>query len=95
MNTYSKLRDGSWGVRVAGPAKAGAAVTVTKKSGETKTETIGRVLWTDGKVSLCTIVSSTASRRSDRSAHPWTGCACGSREGYPQDSDCWQCQHDY
>jgi hypothetical protein len=24
----------------------------------------------------------------------WTGCSCGSIEGQPRDSDCWECRHD-
>jgi hypothetical protein len=45
--TYTKLRDGSWGVRIEGPAPAaGQTVVVTKKSGESKAEKIGKVLWT-------------------------------------------------
>lgn len=26
--------------------------------------------------------------------YPRTGCACGSRDGITQDSDCWTCKHD-
>ena len=56
MITYSKLRDGSWGLRGAGLV-AGASVVVTKKSGETKAVLVGRVLWTspDGATSLATV----------------------------------------
>jgi hypothetical protein len=46
MNTYAKLRDGSWGVRVQGAAASGDVVVVTKRDGTSKTETIGRVVWT-------------------------------------------------
>ena len=73
MNTYSKLRDGTWAVRVAGdrPA-AGDVVTITKRSGETKVETIASVLSTDGAAHLCAIVARTrpgrsAYQRGDRS----------------------------
>jgi hypothetical protein len=60
MATYTKLRDGTWGLRGAG-LTAGRAVTVRKKSGETRQETVGRVLWTgpDGTC-LATMVSSSA-----------------------------------
>ena len=47
--TYSKLRDGSWGMR--GPKELlieGQKVSVTKKSGEKKEETVGKILW-EGK----------------------------------------------
>ena len=57
--TYTKLNSGDWGIRVAGASVApGATVTVAKKSGETKTETIGAVLWTGNAVSLCSIARS-------------------------------------
>lgn len=44
MASYSKLRDGSWGLR-GKDLVAGATITVTKKSGGTKVETVGRILW--------------------------------------------------
>ena len=57
MNTYTKLRSGDWGVKADGTVKSGDSVSVTKKSGETKRETVAKVLWTDGKTSLCAIGS--------------------------------------
>ena len=63
MTTYSKLKDGSWGVRGSvAEVVAGASVTVNKKSGESKTETVGRVLWTDGELALATIAASSSSK---------------------------------
>lgn len=62
MTTYTKLRDGSWGLRGDGLA-AGAKVTVTKKSGESKVETVGKVLWTGNGVSLATIATETRAAR--------------------------------
>jgi hypothetical protein len=62
MASYTKLRDGSWGVRTEGRVVEGLVVTVTKRDGSVKTETIGRVLWTGADqttgrtVSLCSIV---------------------------------------
>ena len=59
--TYTQLRNGSWGIRVAGTAGVGQTITVTKKDGSNKTETVQKVLWTgrDSKsgqtVSLCSI----------------------------------------
>lgn len=53
--TYTKLRDGSWGVRIDGPAVAGQTVTVTKKSGESKAETVAAVVWSGNGVSVCSI----------------------------------------
>lgn len=59
--TYTKLRDGSWGLR--GPAtqlKPGAVVIATKRSGETKQEKVGRVLWTGNGVAMATIAGSSS-----------------------------------
>lgn len=60
--TYTKLQDGSWGVRVPGSVQvvAGMRVTVAKKDGTTKPEIISRVVWSgkgrDGAaVHLCAI----------------------------------------
>jgi hypothetical protein len=58
--TYAKLKDGSWGIRADGTAlTVGQIVTVTKKSGETKSETVARVLWTGDGITLAAIVPST------------------------------------
>jgi hypothetical protein len=44
--TYTKLRDGSWGLRSEDTAiKEGAPVEVTLKSGETKPEIAGKQAW--------------------------------------------------
>ena len=62
MATYSKLRDGTWGIKVEGEAHQGCAYSVTTKAGATKHETVQKVLWTGADtrtrkiVSLCTIV---------------------------------------
>jgi len=54
--TWTKLKSGEWGVRVAGAeVKAGETIVVTKKSGETKTVKIARVLWTGDGISLCAV----------------------------------------
>ena len=56
MISYAKLRSGAWGVRVQGdPAVVGAIVTVTKRSGETKSETISEIVWQGEGVALCAI----------------------------------------
>jgi hypothetical protein len=58
--TYTKLKDGSWGIRYAGIPRQGSTVTVRRKDGTTKQEKIAKVLWTgkdrDGEtISLCSI----------------------------------------
>jgi len=62
--TYSKLKSGDWGIRVEGVVKPGATVTVVKKDGSTKSETVSRVLWTGNGISLCAIGASGNGRRS-------------------------------
>ena len=88
--TYAKLKDGTWGVRCAAGVQPGATVTVTKRSGESKVETVDRVLWTgvarDGRqASLVTLV---ATSRDHRTAYPVRGGAYGGSRrrgpcGYP------------
>lgn len=70
--SYKKLRDGSWGVAGAG-LTAGARVTVTKRSGDTKTETVDRILWADDGYSIATIATNDR-RRAGPGAGP--GCNC-------------------
>lgn len=54
--TYTKLKDGSWGLRIQGITELHVnAVTVTKKSGEVKTEYVDRILWRGNGIMLATI----------------------------------------
>lgn len=53
--SYTKLKSGAWGVRVEGTVSDGQSITVTKKDGSSKSETIEKVLWTGNGVSLCAI----------------------------------------
>ena len=59
--TYTKLNNGDWGIRVSGDITTGAIVTVTKRDGSTKTEIVGKVVWTgkdkysNADVSICTV----------------------------------------
>lgn len=44
--TWTKLKDGSWGLRAAGgELTPGADVTVKKKDGSTTTATVGAQIW--------------------------------------------------
>ena len=47
--TFTKLRNGSWGVKGTGLA-AGRIVGVAKRDGSHSNVTIDKVIWTDGKV---------------------------------------------
>ena len=53
--TYTKLRNGNWGIRVEGSARKGDTITVSKKSGETKTEEVSAVVWSGNGITLCAI----------------------------------------
>ena len=69
--SYTKLKDGSWGVRVPGKATDGQQITVRKKDGSTKPETIKTVLWTgkdrDGaEVSLCSLAGGNSGSKANR-----------------------------
>lgn len=57
MNSFAKLNDGSWGIRVQGPVKVGDRVSVEKRDGTTSLQTVTRVIWTGNGVSLCEIAS--------------------------------------
>lgn len=93
--TYTKLRSGEWGIRIAGSTTVGASVVVAKKSGERKTETVARIVWQGEGVTLAAIApTSRVSSRSRRSRGTWTGCHCGSVEDQPRESDCFTCRHD-
>lgn len=55
--TYTKLKDGNWGLRIQGVTDNlhVNAVTVTKKSGEVKTEHVDRIVWRGNGIMLATI----------------------------------------
>lgn len=59
--TYTKLRNGDWGLRIPGGATAGQTVVVRKRDGRTHEERVGRIVWTgtdrngSGTVAIATI----------------------------------------
>lgn len=55
MTTYTKLRDGSWGIRSTRPLSPGDLIEVVKKSGERKIEQVRRVIWKGDGVWLASI----------------------------------------
>lgn len=70
--TYTRLKTGDWGLRVCGDAPApGTTLTVEKKDGSRKQETVERVIWTGNGVALCSI------RRVDTRAPRTGGVQCG------------------
>lgn len=100
--TFTKLRDGDWGLRIVGPhaVEPGQTVTVTKKSGETSTERVGEVIWSDGKgVTLAKIAARVTTPAAPRYAAPSRPAAtrgkmriCGYCDGpYPVGGLCPRC----
>lgn len=53
--TFSKLRDGNWGVRVQGNPEPGDTVMVTRKDGRKSVQTVDQVVWKGGGVTLVSI----------------------------------------
>lgn len=97
--TYTRLRDGSWGLRGAG-LTAGASVTVRRKDGQERAERVGKVLWTGDGVSLATIAGAGSSAGSSGSAHRgpgmWCCAECGDRCGPPSaPGRCWETGGDH
>ena len=86
--SYTKLQSGDWGIRVSGTVAPGAAVTVTKKDGTTKVETVHQVLWSGADkfrpgqtVTLCSVTPSAPSRR-------YVGCAPARRDSRRECEEC-------
>lgn len=76
--TYTKLRSGEWGVKVNGAAKVGDRVTVTKKDGGTKVETIAQVVFSGNGVTLCAIRRDASPARASGKKQCATGGNCSS-----------------
>jgi len=92
--TYSKLRSGNWGIRTTDRVAVGDTVTVEKRDGSRKVETIAQIVWKGDGVTLAAVAPKGAATADDSPRGRRTGCACGSIEGNPRDSDCATCLHD-
>lgn len=55
--TYTKLRDGSWGIRSTTRVTEGGSVTVTKRDGTSKEERVGKVLFSKDGVWVAAIAT--------------------------------------
>ena len=88
--TYTKLRDGSWGVRAPAGTKAGDLISVTKRDGSTKPERVERVLWQGDGVALCSIAPSAppASSGGSRYYARSSGSGSGRRKACVSDGNC-------
>lgn len=101
---WFKLRTGAWGVRTEDPVRAGSIVNVSRKDGTVSVETVEKVVWTDGTVSLCAVMlrEKTPSRTARKATaingrstrRQKTGCACGSYVGEYHDWYCDSCRFD-
>ena len=54
--TFTRLRTGAWGLRVAGAVNTGDIVRATRRDGRSSLETVGRVVWSDGNVTIAAMV---------------------------------------
>lgn len=102
--SYNKLRDGSWGIKVQGSAKPGDRITVTKRDGSSKVETVDKVVWSGNGVAICSVIetrgASSSSSGGRRNAHGNTSRApagtyeceeCG--EYVRKGTRCWETGH--
>lgn len=72
--TYTKLQNGTWGIRVTLPAPSvGESVTVTTKAGQVKTETVEKVLWQGNGVAICAIAQRAGNFRARPTASRYYG----------------------
>jgi len=102
--TPAKLRDGSWGARVAGTVAQGDVVTITTTAGKSWQARVTRVVWSGDGVAICATASLDRPSSSPSPSRPAgrgrrTGCSCGSREDadgnlIPNSRNCWTCNHD-
>jgi hypothetical protein len=62
--TWTRLRDGSWGLRVASEdVRSGETVTATRSNGSTSREIVGRIVWSGQGATICTIGQAAAPAR--------------------------------
>lgn len=88
MNTYYKLKDGNWGIKSTEKVSVGDSVIVTKKSGDTKEETIKSIVFSKDGITLCSIVHRNGCSCSESGCcRPTCRCdtSCNCRGGYIYD----------
>lgn len=85
--TWVKLRDGSWGVKLTTRARSGDSVVVRKKSGQTATVTLGRLVWSnESDAWLFTVGSSGSSSSRSRGRYECEECG----EYVLPGTECWE-----
>jgi len=80
--TFTKLQNGTWGVRADGIVEIGSVVQVRTRAGEVKSVTITQVVWTGGGVTIAAIADDRAPRQSSR----------GSYSGGRRERHCAECE---
>lgn len=105
--TFTKLRDGSWGIRVPSDAiRSGAQISVTKKDGSTQSVVVDQVIWSGkdrsgGNVSLCSILPNYRSARRSTgrnsygqyaSGYCYHPCPVTDRKCCPENGPCHDCE---
>lgn len=70
--TPAKLKNGQWGAKAQGRIQAGDTITITTRGGKSWDAKVSRVLWSDGKITLCS-TSKTSGRSSRRSSRRSSG----------------------
>ena len=68
--TYAKLRNGDWGLRSTSTLKEGQTVTVTTKAGQSRTETVGKIVWSGNGVWLAAKGSDSGSAQNNQGNRP-------------------------
>lgn len=94
--TPARLRDGSWGARVAGTVCVGDTVTITTRAGKTWQARVERVVWTGEGVTLCATASASAtvSRRRRRGARYCEGWGADNPHSPRPPYTCDECGYD-
>lgn len=88
--TFTKLRNGSWGLRVQGTVTIGATVETTTKAGKVERKTVGKVIWTGNGISLCEIAAEAQQPPHHSSARG--RCAECDSPCNPRFPLCWDCK---
>jgi hypothetical protein len=83
--TYTKLRTGAWGVRSTDRLAVGQTVTVTKRDGTRKAETIATIVWRGEGITLAALApkgaATAAEAPAERPERGVRGCGECSRLG--------------
>ena len=74
QTSFTKLRNGSWGIKGSG-LRAGLVVGVVKRDGSTSNVTVDRIVWDGGNVQIASIKQGAGRTASTHAARP-AGHSC-------------------